>query len=81
MALNYEFGPFRLDGKLGILLRGTEPLAVGQRAIALLRLLVERAGKPVTKEDLIAAAWPGLAVEHSNLTVRLSLRRPSVRNP
>jgi TolB-like protein len=78
MALNYEFGPFRLDGKLGILLRGTEPLAVGQRAIALLRLLVERAGKPVTKEDLIAAAWPGLAVEHSNLTVQMTALRKAL---
>lgn len=31
------------------------------------RLLVEWAGEPVGKEDLIAAAWPGLAVEDSNL--------------
>ena len=60
MPVEYEFGPFRLDAKLGILLRGTEPIGVGQRAVALLRLLVERAGEPVGKEDLIAAAWPGL---------------------
>jgi DNA-binding winged helix-turn-helix (wHTH) protein len=51
MATDYEFGPFRLDGKLGILLRGTEPLAIGQRAVALLRLLVARAGEPVARRN------------------------------
>ncbi len=76
MPADYEFGPFRLDAKLGILLRGTEPIGIGQRAVALLRLLVERAGEPVAKEDLIAAAWPGLAIEDSNLTARRPGRRP-----
>jgi DNA-binding winged helix-turn-helix (wHTH) protein len=31
-----------------ILFRGTEPVALGQRAIALLRLLLERPGIPVS---------------------------------
>ena len=56
MPIDYQFGPFRLDATLGILFHGTEPTGVGQRAVALLRLLAERAGEPVAKEDLIAAA-------------------------
>lgn len=75
MPVDYQFGPFGLDAKLGMLLRDGEPVAVGQRAVALLRLLVDRAGKPVSKDDLIAAAWPGLAVEDSNLTVQMSALR------
>ena len=72
MIAVYEFGPFRLDARLGILLRGPQPTALGQRAVALLQLLLERAGEPVTKDMLIEAAWPGLAVEDSNLTVQIA---------
>jgi adenylate cyclase len=70
------FGPFRLDISAEILFRGAEPLPVGRRALALLRALIERPGMPVAKDALIEAAWPGLAVEESNLTVQIaSLRR------
>ena len=70
------FGPFRIDISAEILFRGAEPLPVGRRALALLRTLLERPGVPVSKETLMEAAWPGLAVEESNLTVQIaSLRR------
>lgn len=71
----YAFGPFRLDPRLGLLMRGTEPTELGQRAVSLLRLLVERGGQPVGREALIEAAWPGLAVEESNLTVQIAALR------
>jgi DNA-binding response OmpR family regulator len=70
----YKFGPFTLDIEAGMLLRGVEPTLLGQRAIALLRLLLERAASPVSKDALIEAAWPGLAVEDSNLTVQIAAR-------
>jgi DNA-binding winged helix-turn-helix (wHTH) protein len=63
MATIHAFGPFRLDADAEILFRGSEPLPVGKRAVALLRVLVERAGAPVSKDALIAAAWSGLAGE------------------
>jgi TolB-like protein len=75
MATIHEFGPFHLDGDALTLFRGTEPVALGRRAVALLRLLVERAGAPVSKDALIEAAWPGLAVEDSNLTVQIAALR------
>jgi TolB-like protein len=71
----YEFGPFRLDSASEILFRGAEPIVLGQRAIALLRLLVERAGAPVSKDALIEAAWPELTIEDSNLTVQIAALR------
>ena len=71
----YEFGPFRLDASLGILMRGSEPVGIGHRAIALLQLLVDRANQPVAKEMLFESAWPGLAVEDSNLTVQIAAIR------
>ena len=75
MATIYEFGPFRLDADAEILFRGAEPIVLGRRAVALLRLLLERAGAPVSKDALIEAAWPGLAVEDSNLTVQIAALR------
>ncbi|MFZ2069315.1 MAG: winged helix-turn-helix domain-containing protein, partial [Xanthobacteraceae bacterium] len=71
----HAFGPFRLDSEAEILFRGEEALPLGRRAVALLRVLIERSGKPVTKDALIAAAWPGLAVEDSNLTVQMAAIR------
>ena len=75
MAMIYEFGPFRLDTDAEILFRGAEPIVLGRRAVALLRLLLERAGAPVSKDALIEAAWPGLAIEDSNLTVQIAALR------
>jgi TolB-like protein len=75
MSAIYEFGPFHLDTSLGILLRGSEPTGIGHRAAALLQLLLDRATQPVAKELLFQTAWPGLAVEDSNLTVQIAAIR------
>jgi TolB-like protein len=75
MATIHKLGPFRLDAKAEILFRGGEPIALGQRAVALLRVLVERASAPVSKDALIEAAWPGLMVEESNLPVQIAALR------
>jgi DNA-binding winged helix-turn-helix (wHTH) protein/predicted ATPase len=72
---NYAFGPFRLDAQGEFLFRGAERVALSHRAVALLRILIERAGAPVSKDALMQAAWPGLAVEDSNLTVQIAALR------
>ena len=82
MAAIYTFGPFRLDVAAEILFRGSEPVALGQRAVALLRALVEAAGGPISKDRLIEGAWPGLAIADSNLTVQIAaLRRVFAAEP
>ena len=75
MATNYILGPFRLDAEAEILFRGTEPMTLGRRAIAVLRVLVERPGIPVSKDTLIEAAWAGLSVEENNLSVQIAALR------
>jgi len=82
MTTIHAFGPFHLDVDREILFRGAEPLPVGKRAVALLRLLVERPGVPVSKNALIDGAWPGLAVEEGNLPVQIGfLRRVLAEEP
>src|SRR6516165_10582110 len=71
----YAFGPFRLDAQGETLFRGTEPVALSHRALVLLRILIDRAGATVSKDTLMEAAWPGLAVEDSNLTVQITALR------
>jgi TolB-like protein/DNA-binding winged helix-turn-helix (wHTH) protein len=71
----YELGPFRLDTHSGLLLRGSEPVALGRRAVALLQALVERPGALVSKDALIEAAWPGQVVEDSNLPAQIAALR------
>jgi adenylate cyclase len=71
----YAFGPFRLDISAEILFRGADPMPVGRRAVAVLRALLERPGAPVSKDALMQAAWPGLAVEEGNLTVQIAALR------
>jgi len=72
---SFTFGPYRLDTASDTLFRDGEPVALGQRAVALLRALVAQSGNPVSKDALIEAAWPGLAVEESNLTVQIAALR------
>ena len=81
MAQTHKFGPFRLDAEAGILFRGTEPVTLGQRAVALLALLLKQAGAPVAKEALVEAAWPAQAIELSNLTVQIAAIRRVLDDP
>ena len=46
----YKFGPFRLDEEGDALFQGTESVALSHRAVALLRILIDRAGVPVSKD-------------------------------
>jgi TolB-like protein len=82
MTAVYRFGPFRLNVAAGILFREAEPVALGRRAVTLLQMLVEDAGTPISKDALIESAWPGLAIEESNLTVQIAaLRRVFAEEP
>jgi DNA-binding response OmpR family regulator len=71
----FLFGPFTLDATTGTLVRDGAPLPAGQRAIALLAVLVAARGDVVTKDRLIEAAWPRAVVEESNLSVQIAALR------
>ena len=75
MARMLAFGRFQLDGDAAILFHDGRPTPLGQRAVALLALLVKQPGAPVSKQALIEAAWPAQAIEDSNLTVQIAAIR------
>src|SRR5688500_18128628 len=51
-------GPFSFDRSGAVLLRDGRPLELGQRAVALLRALLEARGEVVTKAELLERVWP-----------------------
>jgi adenylate cyclase len=74
------FEGFRFDLNGGDLFRLDEagvavPVVIGSRALGLLRLLVERPGKLVSKDAIMEGVWPGTVVEEGNLTVQISALR------
>src|SRR4029453_12958064 len=66
------FASFRLDPGNACVWHGTEMLPLTPKAFAVLQYLVAHAGQLVTKEVLLAAVWPGMAVSEGVLKVCLS---------
>jgi DNA-binding winged helix-turn-helix (wHTH) protein len=79
-ALTPALGPHRFDrfelhpGERLLLADGV-PVAIGARAFDLLVALSDRPGRLITKDDLLAAVWPGLVVEENNVQVQVSTLR------
>jgi hypothetical protein len=68
--LSFAFGPYRLVPGRQLLLLDDQPAKLGGGAFEVLNLLVQRSGQLVTKDELIAAAWPGTFARY-NAVVRL----------
>jgi TolB-like protein len=71
----YAFGPFAFDADHGSLTRDGITIAIGGRGLALLKVLLTAGGEVVSKAVLMDAAWPGLVVEESNLSVQIAALR------
>lgn len=69
------FGPFVLDPARGELLRDGRPVPASHKGIRLLAALLQAPGEIVDKATLMDAAWPGTAVEESNLSVQIAALR------
>lgn len=74
----YAFGPFVLDPAAGVLRRDGEPVGLGQRGVALLEALLSADGQAVSKDELLARAWPGMIVEEANLSVQIAALRKAL---
>jgi TolB-like protein/DNA-binding winged helix-turn-helix (wHTH) protein/Tfp pilus assembly protein PilF len=73
----FLFEGFRLDRR-GLFRRDESgalvPVEIGSRSLAVLRVLLERSADLVLRDEIMAAAWPGM-VEDNNLTVQISALR------
>jgi TolB-like protein len=76
----FLFEGFRLDRRGGGLFRRDEGgnfilVEIGARALDVLGVLAERRGDLISKDEIMAAVWPGTVVEDNNLTVQISALR------
>jgi DNA-binding winged helix-turn-helix (wHTH) protein/pimeloyl-ACP methyl ester carboxylesterase len=77
----FRFGPFELNVREHLLLRDGSAIPLRGKLFDTLRVLVENAGRLVTKEELLQAVWPDTAVEENNLNHSISLVRRTLGEP
>lgn len=71
----YEFNGFRLDTERNRLRYNSSELPLTHKAVEVLRVLIERRGEVVDRNELIDRVWSDVAVEDGNLSVTVSLLR------
>lgn len=76
--MNDTFGPFVFDRQRRILRKHGATVAIGQKGLALLEVLLAANGRAVSKSDLINAAWHSDAIEESNLAVQIAALRKAL---
>ena len=77
-AVKVRFGPFELSVTERILRKADEVIPLGARAFDALKILIDRAGEVVSKNELIARVWPDAVVEEGSLRVHLSALRKAL---
>jgi DNA-binding winged helix-turn-helix (wHTH) protein/Tol biopolymer transport system component len=76
----YEFGIFRLEVSTRSLYRGGEFVPLTPKVLETLLVLVEEAGKVVTKDELMQRVWPDAFVEEGSIANNISILRKTL-NP
>ena len=74
----YQFGPFHLDLRERRLSRGDEVIPLRLKVFDTLAVLVENAGRLVTKQELLETVWPETSVEENNLNHNVSVLRKAL---
>ncbi len=68
----YRFGPFVLERPSFRVLRDDQPLALSPKLVDLLLYFVSRPSLLITKDELLGAIWPDVAVTENALTQAVS---------
>lgn len=77
-----QIGDWRVDGDLNEIDRAGKVVHLEPKAMAVLLTLAERPGEVVSREELLAAVWPGVIVSDNALTqVVIKLRRALEDSP
>lgn len=71
----YSFGQFRLESGERLLFDGNRPIQLAPKVFDTLLMLVDNAGRVLSKERMLAEIWEGCFVEENNLAQNISLLR------
>ncbi|HTS32239.1 MAG TPA: AAA family ATPase [Bryobacteraceae bacterium] len=80
-AQHLVFPPFRLDRTNECLWEGMQRLPLTHKSYRVLEYLVENAGRPVPKDELLDAVWPDTFVGDAVLKVCVAELRKALRDP
>lgn len=75
IGVRFVFEPFELDPTRRHLTASGEPIALSERQLDVLLLLVARAGQIISKDDLLHAGWKDVAVGDNSLEQAISSLR------
>jgi DNA-binding winged helix-turn-helix (wHTH) protein/tetratricopeptide (TPR) repeat protein len=75
---DYEFGPYRFEIATRSLFRAGVFVALTPKVAETLLLLLENAGRVVTKEQLLERVWPGVVVEEGSIPTNVSMLRKTL---
>ena len=78
VSSTYQFGPFHLDARERRLSRGGEVIPLRLKVFDTLLVLVENAGRLLTKQELLDTVWPETTVEENNLNHNISVLRKAL---
>ena len=70
-----RIGEWQVDATAGTMTRGAETVRVEERMLRVLLCLAERRGQTVSSEELLEAAWPGVAVSQDSVYQAVALLR------
>lgn len=71
----YRFGEFEMDLTDENLRQNGEKLRINRRSFQVLRLLIERAGQIISKQEFFDTVWADTFVEDNSLTVTMTALR------
>ena len=76
----YEFEGFRFDAESPSLWRGDQLVSISPKALEILKLLIQKNGEIVSREELIETVWKDTFVEEGNINYTISLLRKIFEN-
>ena len=76
-----RFGRFLLEPARRLLSIDNQPVQLSSRAFDILVLLAENRHRIVSKDEIFATVWRGVAVEDNNLAVQMSALRRALGEP
>src|SRR5467141_1995101 len=73
-----SFGPFSLVASERLLTKDGAPVDLGARALDILIALLSRPNEVVSKNDLLADAWPDVTVDEGSLRFHIANLRKAL---
>ena len=77
-GVSYTFGPYRLDPQQATLFREGEPIPLTPKVFDTLRVLVENAGRLLSRQELLEEVWPDSIVVDGTLSQNIWVLRTAL---